>query len=289
MTSEDFLNSLIEIAKSDLVASKLLFDNGLYLQSTFYLQQGVEKANKAFAIFNEFIKAGEIKDLGHDHIKLHKKGINLQLEKVKILKDDRIEVREFVDTIASHTNVDYKAYIKSLEKSMEIKNEWQKFNIVDITVEELAELIDEIDFEVSEAADFSNETRDDFVRQLKEKFQEFILPLFRKLKEKYPEIDIDEIDTFFNDPINLEELAHAMIDFGEYLQKFIPAFYKIYILGFILYPLVSKVRYPDFEEDFNPTEIFTAGHPLIIQQPRLQKLATNSIEILESIVNGPVN
>ena len=52
MTNEDFLISLIEIAKSDLAASKLLFDNGLYLQSTFYLQQGVEKGNKAFAIFN---------------------------------------------------------------------------------------------------------------------------------------------------------------------------------------------------------------------------------------------
>lgn len=77
MTNEDFLNSLIEIAKSDLASSKLLFDNGLYLQSTFYLQQGVEKANKAFAIFNEIIKADEIRKLGHDHIELHKKRINL--------------------------------------------------------------------------------------------------------------------------------------------------------------------------------------------------------------------
>lgn len=28
-TTEDFLNSLIQIAKSDLTASELLFDNGL--------------------------------------------------------------------------------------------------------------------------------------------------------------------------------------------------------------------------------------------------------------------
>jgi hypothetical protein len=284
MTNEDFLNSLVQIAKSDLASSKLLFDNGLYLQSTFYLQQGVEKGNKAFAIFNEFIKADEIKHLGHDHIELHKKGINLQLDKVKILNDDRTEVREFIDIIASHTNVDYKGYIKSLEDSRNIKNDWQKFNIVEITAEELTELIDEIDFEIDEPMDLSEGTSDDFVKQLKEKFQKFVLPLFRKLKEKYPQIEIDEVETFFNNSKNMEELANVMIDFGEYLREFIPAFYKIYILGFILYPLISKVRYPDFEGDFNPIGIFTAAHPIINQQPRLHKLALNAVEVLEAII-----
>lgn len=288
MVNQDFLNSLIQIAKSDLAASKLLFTNGFYLQSTFYLQQGVEKGNKAFAIFNEFIKADEITHLGHDHIELHKKGINLQLDKLKILNDDRTEVREFIDTIASHTNIDYKGYIKSLEKSRDIKNDWQKFNIVEITGEELSGLLEEIDFEIDEPADTSKETRDKLVKQLKEKLQGFILPLVHKLKNKYPAIEIDEIDTFFLDDNNLDELAHTMLDFGEYLRKFILAFYKIYILGFILYPLVSKVRYPDSEGDFDPIETFTADHPLICQQPRLHKLASNALEVLKSIIEQPI-
>ncbi|MBI1783074.1 MAG: HEPN domain-containing protein [Sphingobacteriales bacterium] len=289
MTIKDFLKSLIQIAKSDLAASNLLFSNGFYLQSTFYLQQGVEKGNKAFAIFNEFIKVDEIKHLGHDHIELHKKGINLQLGKLKILNDDRTEVREFIDTIASHTNIDYKGYIKSLEKSRDIKNDWQKFNIVEITGEELAGLLEEIDFEIDEPADTSKETRDKLVKQLKDKLQGFILPLVHKLKNKYPAIEIDEIDTFFLDDNNLDELAHTMLDFGEYLRKFIPAFYKIYILGFILYPLVSKVRYPDFEEKFDPMNIFTINHPLVNQQPRLHKLASTALGILESIMNVPIS
>jgi HEPN domain len=286
MTTEDFLNSLIQIAKSDLAASQLLFDNRLYLQSTFYLQQGVEKGNKAFAIFNEFIKADEIKHLGHDHIELHKKGINSQLSKLKILKNDRTEVREFIDTIASHTNVDYKGHIKSLEDSRNIKNDWQKFNIIEITAEELAGLIDEIDFEIDEPANTSIEASDKLVKQLREKFQGFIVPLVQELKNKYPAI---EIDIFFLDDNNLDELAHTMLDFGEYLRKFIPAFYKIYILGFILYPLVSNVRYPDFEGDFDPNETFTADHPLICHQLRLQKLASKALEVLESIIKQAIS
>lgn len=289
MTNEDFLNSLIQIAKSDLAASKLLFDNGLYLQSTFYLQQGIEKGNKAFAIFNEFIKADEIRHLGHNHIELHKKGINLQLNKVKILNDDKNEVREFIDTIARHTNVDYKGYIKSLEKSRDIKNDWQKFNIVEITAEELVELIDEIDFEIEEPADSSKETRDDLAKQLKEKVQHFILSLSSKLKEKYLHIDIEVIENFVNDTINMDEFANCMLDFGEYLRKFIPAFYKIYILGFILYPLVSKLRYPDFKDDFDPLDVFTAGHPLIDQRSTLHRLASNALEVLESIIKEPIS
>ena len=113
MTTEVFLNSLIEIAKSDLLASKLLFINGFYMQSTFYLQQGVEKANIAFVIFNGVIKTDEIKNLGHDHIELHKKAINFQLDKVKMLNNNSIETKDFLDTISSHTNIDHMGYIKS--------------------------------------------------------------------------------------------------------------------------------------------------------------------------------
>jgi HEPN domain-containing protein len=285
MTNEDFLNSLVQIAKSDLAASKLLFDNGLYLQSTFYLQQGVEKGNKAFAIFNEFIKADEIKNLGHDHIELHKKAINLQLDRVKILNNDSIETKEFLDTISSHSNIDHKGYIKSLEDSRNIKNEWRNFNLVEIKAGELAELIDEIDFEIKNPAESSKDLKDNLIEQLKEKFQDFILPLFQKLKDKYPQIDIVEIETFFNDANNMDEFAHALIDFGEYLRKFNPAFYKIYTLGLVLYPLVSKVRYPDFEDEFDPIKVFTADHPLINQQPRLHKLASSALEALESIMD----
>lgn len=154
-----------------------------------------------------------------------------------------------------------------MEDSRNIKNEWRNFNLVEIKAGELDELIDEIDFELKDPVESSKDLKDNLIEQLKEKFQDFILPLFQKLKDKYPQIDIVEIETFFNDANNIDEFAHALIDFGEYLRKFIPAFYKMCTLGLVLYPLVSKVRYPEFEDEFDLIKIFTVDHPLINQQP----------------------
>jgi HEPN domain-containing protein len=40
---------LLMIAKKDLQASRVLFDNRLYPQAIFFFQQSVEKANKSLA------------------------------------------------------------------------------------------------------------------------------------------------------------------------------------------------------------------------------------------------
>jgi len=66
--------NLLEIAKKDLKASKCLYDNGLYPQAVFYLQQSVEKATKTFGILSDFIDENELKDfVGHNPLKIHKK------------------------------------------------------------------------------------------------------------------------------------------------------------------------------------------------------------------------
>jgi hypothetical protein len=44
----DNAKEFYKISRSDLEASKLLFDHGKYPQSIFYLQQSVEKATKSF-------------------------------------------------------------------------------------------------------------------------------------------------------------------------------------------------------------------------------------------------
>lgn len=40
----------LNIAKSDLEASRVLYENQLYPQAIFYFQQNVEKANKSLAL-----------------------------------------------------------------------------------------------------------------------------------------------------------------------------------------------------------------------------------------------
>lgn len=200
--------------------------------------------------------------------------------------NDSIETKKFLDAISRHTNIDHKGYIKSLKDSSNIKNELRNFKLVEIEALELAELIDEIDFEIEEPAESLKDSKESLVEQFKEKFQDFVLPRFHELKDKYPQIDIVDVEIFFTDVNNMDEFAHTMIDFGKYVIKFIPAFYKIHTLGLILYPLVSKVRYPDFDDKFDPAKVFTADHPLINQQPRLHKLASSALESLEAIIKG---
>ena len=144
MDNTDFFKSLIAIAQSDFAASKTLYDNGFYLQSTFYLQQGIEKANKVFGLFGNFFEAAESKQLGHNHTNLHKKVINHQIEQVKVFNDKRAEVKPFVDAITKELDFDYNKYIKTLESARHIKDQIKDFNVITITEDELLDVIEEI-------------------------------------------------------------------------------------------------------------------------------------------------
>ena len=66
--------ALIEIAREDLDASNLLYINGLYPQSIFYLQQSVEKIIKHIGLTNEIIEAKDLqKEIGHKTEKIFKR------------------------------------------------------------------------------------------------------------------------------------------------------------------------------------------------------------------------
>ncbi len=60
------------ISQKDLKASKLLFENGLYPQAIFYLQQSVEKATKFLGLSVGMISLEEAKkDVGHDSFEVY--------------------------------------------------------------------------------------------------------------------------------------------------------------------------------------------------------------------------
>jgi hypothetical protein len=66
--------ALIEIAREDLNASKLLYNNGLYPHSIFYLQQSIEKIIKHIGLTNKVIGANDLqKEIGHKTEKIFKK------------------------------------------------------------------------------------------------------------------------------------------------------------------------------------------------------------------------
>jgi len=283
MTKEEFLNSLIEIGKSDLDASKLLYDNGYYLQSTFYLQQGIEKANKAFGLFGEYLEAKDMRKLGHDHVEIHKKIINHQLNQAKVFEDKNLQVQKVLQTISKQTKFDYTNYKYTLESSRYIKEEMKSFNIIHLSEDELTELISEIG-NVDSEMDFEINITEPTIHQLKLKFRNWIYSLFKNLKKIDPTIDMEEVKTLFNKTETLNEIVNATIMVIEYQKRLKSSFVKLYILGFITSSLAS-VRYPDINSGFNPITTFTKNHPLISKQPKFHHLAATSLDNLAQLIS----
>ena len=68
---------LLEIAKKDLEATKILFNNMLYAQAIFYLQQCIEKAIKSLGIKRKIITESDLwKEIGHKALKVFSKSYN---------------------------------------------------------------------------------------------------------------------------------------------------------------------------------------------------------------------
>ena len=62
----DFVKELVEIAENDLKSSAILYNEELYSQSIYFLQQSVEKISKAYSVLSGDIKPKDIaKKIGH--------------------------------------------------------------------------------------------------------------------------------------------------------------------------------------------------------------------------------
>lgn len=68
----ELYKDLYEIAKSDLISSKVLYEKKCYPQAIFYLQQSLEKATKAVTLKFDMIKEDSLKKYSHIPLKIFK-------------------------------------------------------------------------------------------------------------------------------------------------------------------------------------------------------------------------
>ena len=81
----EIVEILFETAKKDLQASKYLYNNALYPQAIFHIQQSVEKATKCFGMIFGIISEKELKKIGHNPIKIYEKEYEKMADKNKEL------------------------------------------------------------------------------------------------------------------------------------------------------------------------------------------------------------
>lgn len=60
-----YTNTFLETAKSDLDASKILFNSKLCPQACYILQQASEKGFKSFCLAFRLVERNEVRNLGH--------------------------------------------------------------------------------------------------------------------------------------------------------------------------------------------------------------------------------
>ena len=289
---------LLNIAESDLEASRVLYENKLYPQAIFYFQQSVEKANKSLALVTKHVTEKELSgNIRHEAIKIHEKAVKRQkakyeqfnehlklipeLGEIEFLENfnNKREIRQFdfslsyIDEIRHYKNKlihmsswDIRRFLKEMEKGKnDVKKEMQKL---------------------------SNFRMND--KKLKKMNQNFI-ELYN-VSIKYNPLYAEELKNDFDklDSKNIEK----------YIEKYIKNYFgltylgmslsiSLYCLAIITLPHVSITRYP--ENNMTPLKIYTPKLPIVKKLPELIDVHNNALNEFKILnkkireINAPIH
>lgn len=258
---------LLEISKKDLEAANVLYQNKLYPQAIFYLQQSVEKAAKSFGLIANIIDEDELKSsIRHRTLELYKKIMNEQKQKIITIKKGlevfpRLKNAELIKILDIEKQEklikDFERFYKSITKGGE--------NLIFISKDEIRMIIRDL-----------NKLELEF-QETKKKLEEFSASEeeFKKMRAEIEKL-MEEFSALINgiDSTKDKELKSALSD-GKFertlkviFEKLIPVLLEVYYinlslfyLGIITFPHAVTARYP--EKGLNPLEIYNEQHSLI--------------------------
>jgi len=271
--------SFLKIAKTDLRSSKILYENKLYLQSVFLLQQTIEKCNKALAIQGEFFGLEEIKSFGHNAGSLFKGMIAQHLDEIKQVNSAKDKAPTFFQLLKD-CNIDFSNYEnKLIEFPIHVDELRSQIDPLKIKSEQLNDILNSI------AQNYSDYQMILSKPSFRIHLRKLCLEIFEKLKTtdlfKY---NVEEVDQFNNE--DLTELINIMEVILIRTLAICINSYSLHIESFIFDRLVSLVRYPNINNGkfFDPTLVFTSRHPLIKSIPQFHKLLNTALTDLRKIL-----
>jgi len=244
---------LLEIAKKDLEATKILFNNKLYAQAIFYLQQCIEKAIKSLGIKRKIITESELKkEIGHKALKVLSKSYNQFRNKMATL--------DFIEVGGKKYPLN-KVAIEKLPKAFPSEEMESK---VSFSREELLNIISKITREKDRLNKFIEDVKG-VLYQLLDTLHE-IVPI--EEKEAKREANKRQIDAFVN-------------EWNEVYSKLFSCHSTLFYLYLVFSPHSESSRYP--RKDFNPLEIYNDKMPLIEQLSSYIKITDETLDDLEHI------
>ncbi|RLG77714.1 MAG: hypothetical protein DRO12_01530 [Thermoprotei archaeon] len=135
MSREELALALLRIAELDLKASKILLDNGLYTQAVFYAQQCCEKAYKAFLVFAELAKGGEVLSKSISHYPFSK-GLQFLIDKAvkELIEEHGMDEKSFEKVLEPYLEFSQASSLTSFVENLKRKIE----DLVTSTIGELS-------------------------------------------------------------------------------------------------------------------------------------------------------
>ena len=270
---------LLEIAKTDLKAVEILYENKLYPQSLFYFQQSVEKTNKCLAMLTGNLEETELKRIGHVPTRIVTSQVASEKEKV----------RKFIEILSKYPklrklrmfrNYNFDKYLRELGKSLLQlqKLEKKKDEIVFIPKRQLQFIITYLEKE--------RKTKLKPITKFKiMKIKKIILQDLASIRELNPaKIDterqrVEEIDS--------TDLVNIMKEIQKFLIHFIPTYVSLVYLAIVTLPHSSCTRYP--ENVIIPNKFYVAKLPIIELLPKFMRIQSACLGDVEELVGLAVS
>ncbi|PHP45432.1 hypothetical protein B6V01_003925 [Methanosarcinales archaeon ex4572_44] len=271
----DLVEEYLKIAKKDLKATKILYENKLYPQSLFYFAQSVEKANKALALgLNEYTEE-DMRKVNHDATRIYKDNIIELKQKYEDLSRNLNRLPELKNTDFVK-NLGVEDTIKECNGALKQHAEIQKAktDLAFISPREIREILikiskteKEMEEGIENVKNFKltennlKETKEELFRQLENpKNNDFAYLLKKELSET--KFTIQELEILIKQ-MYLQSLHYITISTA------------LFYLAVITLPYSVSTRYP--KGDLYPTKIYNRRLPIVKKLPDLISLQSKTL------------
>jgi len=270
-----FAETLFEIARNDLEASKCLFERELYPQAVFYLQQSIEKATKSFGLLNDVIKEDELKHVSHNPLKVYKKSIEKQKKKIERIMDANEKVPKLGEAKLIK-DLNFRNYHKKIAEFLTWLGSLSFEETLFIQKSKLRFVIQELDNLESELEGVTINSNEELLKVSLEESKKASMEILDAFYEFSPQ-KIEKVKEDLNIKLDLnlmKEVIRAIQSAP--IKKAIYVTYSLYYLSLIMLPHAIVTRYPD--NNHNPLEIYNKNLPLI-------QLFGDMVEIMEKTLS----
>ena len=271
----------LKIAKKDLEATKILYENKLYAQALFYFEQSVEKANKGFALTSNKYSEKYMIKVNHDVTKIYKDIIIEQKRRYENLSRNLNQVSELKNTVFAK-NFDIESKKKECEESLrnlaEIQTKRNNFN----STLEIRGILKEIRVNNKEIKELKKSVSN--FRLTENNWEEMKNDIFKLFENPDNNNLAYSLQKEMDDSkLNIQELETVIKKLYLQMIHFMSVYFYLYPLGILSLPHAVIARYP--KEDLSPMDIYNQKLPIIKHLPDLIEQHSKALKILNKYYN----